>query len=95
MIRCASIKITWTFGFLDTTSEEVNKSKKGRAGGDDSDHNRVGTFLPSGWKRHKDAHGRKYYEDGASWQTQWEKPPGNDGVAVAMVKNPMARGGGE
>ena len=76
----------------DHTNKEVSQSKKVRAGGDGGDHNRTGTFLPPGWKRHKDNHGRKYYEDVASMQTQWEKPPGNDAdkVAVAMVKNPMA-----
>jgi hypothetical protein len=43
---------------------------------EDGQHVRDETFIPPGWLRHMNEHGRPYYQT-PEGKTQWETPPGN------------------
>ena len=47
-------------------------------------HSRVSTQMPSGWEKHYDDEGNRFYEDVNTGETSWDAPAGATGGSTGI-----------
>jgi hypothetical protein len=70
----------------------------GGPGGGGGHHARASTQMPSGWDKHYDEEGNRFYEDAQTGATSWDAPEGatggSTGIPAATLLDPAhARSG--